>query len=292
MSTFPPSELIINPDGSIYHLNLHPEQIAPIVITVGDPDRVAMVSSYFDRIEEQVQKREFVTHTGYLGKQRITVISTGIGTDNIDIVLTELDALVNIDFKTRKQKDEHTSLQIIRIGTSGALQPDLPIDSFLASSYGMGLDGLLHYYERKLNKSEHLLQSNFVHAMAGQLALPIPPYFAQASTALLDTIGANMLQGITITCPGFYGPQGRILRIPAATNDFLSHLQRYQFEAHRFTNFEMETAGIYGMANLLGHQAISCNALIANRANGTFSSDSKAAVRKLIELVLQKISTD
>ena len=290
MSYFAPSELIINADGSIYHLNLRPEQLAPIIITVGDPDRVEAVSKYFDRIDEKVQKREFVTHTGYLGNQRITVISTGIGTDNIDIVMTELDALVNIDFNTRTRKNTLTSLQIIRIGTSGALQPDLPLDSFLASSFGMGLDGLLLYYKRTLNEAEQLLQSNFAHSMANRINLPIPPYFAQASFALLHQIGENMQQGITVTCPGFYGPQGRILRIPSALDDFLSQLRAYTFDELRFTNFEMETAGIYGMANVLGHQAISCNALIANRANGKFSKDSKKTVDLLIQSVLEKLS--
>jgi len=289
MTKIPDSELILNEDGSIYHLNLLPAQIANTIITVGDPDRVAQVSKHFDSIEVKVQKREFVTHTGMLGGKRISVISTGIGTDNIDIVLNELDALVNVDLATRTVKKEHTTLDIIRIGTSGCLQKDIPVDSYLVSAFGIGMDGLIHYYDYKNNADETLLHYNFIEYRASDLAYPIRPYIAQGSKELIAQFGQKMLKGITITCPGFYAPQGRTVRAKSTVEDMLPILAGFKDKDLRITNFEMETAGIYGLANLLGHRAISCNALLANRATNTFSKNPKEAVERLIKNVLESI---
>ena len=290
MTRIPESELVLNADGSIYHLNLHPEQIAKTIITVGDPDRVFEVSKHFDRVDFKIHKREFVTHTGELNGKRLTVIGTGIGTDNIDIVFNELDALVNIDLKTRTPKNELTSLNFIRIGTSGCMHEDIPLDSFLVSTYGLGLDGLLHFYDYPTNQKESAFKKSFMDYAASKIKLPIRPYFSQASPELIEWLGKDMLKGITVTCPGFYAPQGRKLRVPLSAENILSALGDYSFDGYRMTNFEMETSAIYAFANLMGHKAISCNALIANRQNLTFSKDSKEAIRKLIEMVLGKLT--
>ena len=291
MKYFPPSELIINPDGSIYHLNLRPEQIAKTVIVVGDPDRVAKVSTHFDRIEYKMQKREFVTHTGSYKGKRITVISTGIGTDNIDIVLNELDALVNIDFEKRTEKEALTSLDIIRIGTSGAMQEDIPVDSFVASKYGLGLDGLLHFYNHKNNADEHMTFLQFMETVGTETNFPIRPYIARAGEDLLKNLAADFKQGITLTCPGFYAPQGRILRADLSVDNFLLNLGKFSYKNLRCTNFEMETAAIYGLSNILGHQAISFNAILANRVTNEFSIKPKESVKQLIEIVLERIAS-
>lgn len=290
MSIIANSELILNPDGSIYHLNLLPEQIAHTIITVGDPDRVESVSKYFDSVEVRVNKREFVTHTGHLNGKRISVISTGIGTDNIDIVFNELDALVNIDLATRQVKKELTSLDIIRIGTSGCLQEDIPIDSYLISTYGIGLEGLIHYYDYKNNADETLLQYDFMEYSSREIQFPIRPYIAQGNLDLMNNIGSKMLRGITVTCSGFYAPQGRSLRCEAAYEDMLGMLANFKHKDLRITNFEMETSGIYGMARLLGHRAVSCNALIANRVRGEFSANPAQTVDNLIKEVLAKLT--
>lgn len=282
-----PSELILNPDGSVYHLHLLPEEIAETIITVGDPDRVSEVSKYFDSIEVKRQKREFVTHTGFIGEKRISVISTGIGTDNIDIVFTELDALVNIDLQTREIKEKHTTLDFIRVGTSGALQADVEIDSLLISSHGLGLGGLMLYYDFEENEAEQKLRKS----IDSQLITPLPvsTYLYENSKDLADKIGPDMLRGITATCPGFYAPQGRELRGKVRNKKMLDELRNWSDGAHRITNFEMETAGIYGMARMLGHRAISCNAILANRAKGTFSSNPKAVTQRLIETVIERV---
>ncbi len=281
------SELILNPDGSVYHLHLLPEEIAETIITVGDPDRVSAVSKYFDSIEVKRNKREFVTHTGYIGKKRISVISTGIGTDNIDIVFAELDALVNIDLKTREIKEKHTALDLIRIGTSGALQADIDVDSFLISSHGLGLGGLMLYYDFSENESEKILRESIDNQLINPL--PVSTYLFENSKELADKIGPNMLRGVTATCPGFYAPQGRQLRGKVRNQNMLDELRAWSHEGIRITNFEMETAGIYGMARMLGHRAISCNAILANRAKGEFSKQPKKITKKLIEAVLEKI---
>ncbi|QQS27391.1 MAG: nucleoside phosphorylase [Sphingobacteriales bacterium] len=279
------SELVLNDDGSIYHLHLHPEQIAPVIITVGDPDRVEMVSKYFDAIEFRIQKREFITHTGRIGNKRLTVISTGIGTDNIDIVLNELDALVNIDLKTRIIKPNLTPLTIVRLGTSGALHPEIAVDSFVVSTHGLGLEGLLHYYQLSNNKKETAI----INALP-LLNPDVHPYLTEGSSLLLDKIGNGMISGITATCGGFYGPQGRQLRLQPAINDILTRLQAFNHQGYRVTNFEMETAAIYGLSRLLGHQALSVNVILANRATGRFSSNPSKAVSSLITAMLPKIA--
>ncbi len=283
------SELILNRDGSIYHLNLHPEQVATLIITVGDPERVATLSRYFDRVEFRVRKREFVTHTGWLGKRRISVISTGIGTDNVDIVLNELDALFNIDLKTRQVKTETTSLTFIRIGTAGSLQKEIPVDSFVASSGAVGMDGLIQFYKADSQQNHPLLAALRAHT-AGLWDFPVSPYFAEGDEGLLRRFSQDFHHGIAATNSGFYGPQGRQLRAPVRLPDYLDLLQTFEFQGKRIANLEMETAGIYGLANLLGHKAVSLSAILANRPAGTFSRNPKKIVRRLIEIVLEKIS--
>ncbi|MBT2564623.1 nucleoside phosphorylase [Pedobacter sp. ISL-68] len=281
------SDLIINPDGSIYHLNLLPGDIADTVITVGDPDRVGEVSKYFDKIEFKKGKREFITHTGYLGKKRVTVLSTGIGTDNIDIVFNELDALVNVDFETREIKKELTSLNIIRVGTSGAVQPDIPMGTILASSYGLGMDALMNYYLQQLSGDEQILMDD-IKAHFGHLK-NINPYLTAASETLLNTIGKDMAKGITITAPGFYAPQGRIVRAKNSVPDFIGLINSFKSNQHRITNLEMETAGIYALAKVLGHNAISVNAILASRVNFEFSKEPNKIVAQAIKMVLERI---
>ncbi|MEL7021846.1 MAG: nucleoside phosphorylase [Bacteroidota bacterium] len=285
------SELILNADGSVYHLHLRPEQIANTIITVGDPDRVLAVSKHFDRIDTKVQQREFVTHTGELGGKRLSVISTGIGTDNIDIVINELDALVNIDLSTREIKERHTALELIRIGTSGSMQADVSVDSFLATTTALGMDGLLHFYEPShTDAALDELQTAFTSFCQSRgIALPITPYFASADSELLSRIGKGWIQGITMTCAGFYAPQCRELRAKSRFKTFLDEVTNFDFQQRRLTNFEMETAGIYGLANRLGHRALSCNAILANRQTGTFSQQARETVNQLIETVLERI---
>jgi len=281
------SELILHPDGSIYHLNLLPEDISDIIITVGDQARVHQITKYFDAIEVKKSYREFVTHTGRLGKKRITVLSTGIGTDNIDIVINELDALANIDLKERKVKEKHTPLNIIRIGTSGSLQADIPVDTFLKSKYTIGIDSLLHFYDYITEPDVLPILKDFE---AHSSEFDLRPYMFSSSSNLFDRIGKDWLQGLTLTCPGFYAPQGRILRYRLKHKDYLSHLQGWKYNQIRVTNFEMETSAIYGLSRLLGHEAISLNAIIANRATGTFAADPKVTVERLIQETLKEIS--
>jgi len=281
------SDLIINPDGSIYHLNLLPGDVAAHVITVGDPDRVADVSKYFDRIEYKKGKREFITHTGYIGEKRVTVISTGIGTDNIDIVFNELDALVNIDFATREVKETLTSLNIIRIGTSGAVQQDIPMGTILASSHGLGMDALMNYYVSSPSIADEELL-NTVHSHFGHLK-NINPYLTAADETLLNTIGKDLPKGITITAPGFYAPQGRMVRARNSVPNFIALINNFSYNQHRITNLEMETAGIYALANVLGHKALSINAILASRVKFEFSKEPHKIVDQAIRLVLERI---
>ena len=280
------SELVLNADGSIYHLNLLPEDLANTVITVGDPDRVAKVSAHFDRIELKKGKREFITHTGYLGNKRLTVISTGIGTDNIDIVLNELDALANIDFASRTVKSALTSLDIIRIGTSGAVQQDVEMGTILASSYGIGLDALMNYYKAAYDDEEKGLQAELDKYFS---ALNLQPYVAKGSRSLQEQIAFDLPKGITLTAPGFYAPQGRHLRANNSIPNFVSLVNSFQYKALRLTNLEMETAGFYALAKMFGHQALSINAILANRVDGHFSSTPEQVVDKAIQLVLARI---
>jgi len=286
------AELILNTDGSIYHLNLHPEQVATTILTVGDPERVAMVSQYFDRIEHSVQKREFITHTGYIGTKRLTVISTGIGTDNIDIVFNELDALFNINLQQKIVQPVFTPLTFIRMGTSGCLRKDIPIDAFLVSAFAVGLDNLLHYYQFSQSKLSQSIQQKIQSAFQTASTLPLSPYVVEGSTALLQALGKDMYQGITLTAPGFYGPQGRQLRAPVHQTDLIDIFQKIDLSnltPYVLTNLEMETAGIYGLAKVLGHQAISFNALLANRETGEFSRQAGKTVSNLIETVLDRV---
>lgn len=288
MAIIPESELILSARGAVYHLDLVPEEIADTIITVGDPDRVAEVSKYFDRIEYKRQHREFVTHTGYIGKKRLSVVSTGIGTDNIDIVLTELDALVNVDLEERTAKNQLTSLKIIRIGTSGSLQADVAIDSCIATGMAIGMDNLLNFYHLEHPPFEkEMLLAFLEHVQENHIAFI--PYIAGPSSALLAMFEPLMPHGITVTCPGFYGPQGRMVRAEPAFRNLLNQLSAFSFDGWRITNFEMETAGIYGMARLLGHEALSLSAIVANRVNKTFSSDGHKAVDKLIRLTLEHL---
>jgi len=281
MSRIAESELIINSRGAVYHLDLKPDEVGGTVITVGDPDRVKEVSKHFDSIEVKQQHREFISHTGYLNKKRITVLSSGIGPDNIDIVINELDALVNIDFNTRKIKDKLTALNIIRIGTSGSLQADIPVDSFVASTHGLGVDNLLNFYRHEQNDEEKLLLQSFVtHTqMHGQMSYP---YVSSAAGSLIKHFGREFHHGITVTCPGFYGPQGRVLRLGIRNPDLINRLTDFRFGQHRITNFEMETSAIYGLGKLLGHNCLAVNAIVANRVVQEFSKDGKAAVERLI----------
>lgn len=284
------SELIINQRGAVYHLDVQPDELAPIVITVGDPDRVQEVSKHFDSIEARCKHREFVTHTGMLGSKRISVVSTGIGPDNIDIVLNELDALVNIDFATRTIKPQLQSLIIIRMGTSGALQESIPVDSFVASTHSIGLDNLMHYYRQKNNEAEKAILQQFILHTQLDSALSMP-YINSASANILKHFATGYHQGITVTCPGFYGPQGRVLRLGLRNAGLIDRLTDFRFGNHIVTNFEMETSAIYGLGALTGHQCLSLSAIVANRVKKEFSKDGQTAVAQLIEKSLAIISS-
>lgn len=290
MSKIPASELILNEDNSVYHLNLHPHEIADTVINVGDPDRVKMVSAFFDSIELKKQKREFITHTGVYKGKRITVLSTGIGTDNIDIVYNELDSLVNIDLEKREIKKNLKSLNLIRIGTSGSLQNDIPVDGFVFSHYGLGLDGLLNFYRLTNEKEEENIIDAFrIHYPTnGILALP---YIARCSPVLEKALSKGMHTGITASCSGFYAPQGRVLRYELARPDFISSLHTFRFGDHRITNFEMETGAMYGLARILGHHCCSINAIVANRITNEHTHKGEETMNRLIETVLDRIAT-
>ncbi|WP_300603425.1 nucleoside phosphorylase [Niabella sp.] len=280
MSRIAESELIINNRGAVYHLDLRPEELAGTVVTVGDPDRVAEFSKYFDVIEVKRQHREFVTHTGLVGGKRLTVLSSGIGPDNIDIVMNELDALVNIDFETREIRPSLQSLNIIRVGTSGSLQADIPVDSFVASTHGLGLDNLLNFYRPEETDEETQLIHSFVtHVQMQGLGMP---YITGASPTLLKHFVTDFHQGITVTCPGFYGPQGRVLRLGVRNPQLIDRLTDFSFGQHRITNFEMETSAIFGLGKLLGHHCLAVNAIVANRIVKEFTKDGKAAVERLI----------
>ena len=283
------SELILNPDGSVYHLNLKPEHIADDIIFVGDQNRVEKITQFFDSIEFSTQKREFKTQTGTLKGKRITVMSTGIGTNNIDIVMNELDALVNINLETRQPKSELTSLNIIRIGTSGSLQSDIPVDSFVMAKFGLGLDNMLRsYLIDEISNSE--MEDAFIKHSNWDLRKG-KPYVISCSEKLEKLIESDkMHKGITATAGGFYGPQGRVLRLNIQDENLNSKMDNFKFETDRITNLEMETAAIYGLSKLMGHNALSLNAIIANRATGTFSENPYKAVDELIAYTLDKLT--
>ena len=282
------SELILHPDGSIYHLNIKPEHLADTVILVGDPQRVEIISAYFDKIEFKGQNREICTHTGYLNNKRLTVMSTGMGTDNIDIVLNELDALVNIDLNSRTIKPQHISLNIIRLGTSGAIQPDIPLNAFVLSEYGLGLDGLLGFYGSKDNVIDMELSNAFIEYSKFSPDLP-KPYIVKASEKLISEIGDKLIHGITATAPGFYGPQGRVLRLSLSDPEMIKKLQDFKYRGNRIVNFEMETSALYGLGKLLGHNTLTVCVAIANREKHDYNKDYKKAIKKLIELLLEKL---
>lgn len=282
------SELILNPDGSVYHLNLKPENIANDIIFVGDQDRVASITNYFDSVEFSIQKREFKTETGMYKGKRLTVISTGIGPDNIDIVLNELDALVNIDFTTKTVKPNLTSLNIVRVGTSGSLQADIPVDSLLMSAFAIGADNMLRSYDLQ-NIQNQFIEKAFVNHTNWDLSKGLP-YVVSADNDLLQRFKSDtVFEGITVTAPGFYGAQGRILRLPLQDAFLNDKIDSFEYEGLKATNLEMETAAIYGLCKLLGHKALSLNAIVANRKNGTFSADPYKTIDELICFALNKI---
>lgn len=282
------SELILNPDGSVYHLDLKPEQIAQDIIFVGDQNRVEKITHHFDNIEFSVQKREFKTQTGTFKGKRLTVISTGIGPDNIDIVMNELDALVNINLETRQIKSELTSLNIVRIGTSGSLQAHIPVDSFVMSRYGLGLDNMLRSYLIE-NISEHEIERAFIAQTAWDLKKGLPYVIKGSETLSGKMKRERVFEGFTATAGGFYGPQGRILRLNIQDEKLNSKMDSFDYQGTKITNLEMETAAIYGLGKLLGHECLSMNAIIANRANGTFSENPYKAVDELILYVLNRL---
>ena len=284
------SELILNPDGSIYHLNLRPEQVADTIILVGDPNRVPRVSAYFDTIEFSTQKREFCTHTGTYKGKRLTALSTGIGPDNIDIVINELDALFNIDLHTRKPKEQLTSLNIVRFGTSGSLQADIPVDSFVLSSHGLGMDNMLHAYKDAPNVREIAMEEAFMAYTQWNTDKGRPYIVGCGETLKQRLLTDKVFEGITGTAPGFYGPQGRMLRLPVQDPTLNDKLHSFNYKGYRMTNLEMETSAIYGLSKLLGHQAVSLNAIIANRATGTFTKDTKKVVEDLIVYGLEQLA--
>lgn len=282
------SELILSDDKKIYHLGLNPEQIGHIIITVGDPQRVPKVSKYFDKIEFTNQKREFISHTGLLGNKKISVIGTGIGPDNIDIMLNEVDALHNIDFNKREIKEKLTSLIIVRLGTSGTIRREIDVDSTVVSSHGLGMDGLMNFYDHSFTE----FQTNIMNDMEKHFPLLFKickPYIFPGSEKLIQSIGNGFISGITLTAGGFYGPQGRKLRLDEKINKLIDELGEYEYNGLKITNFEMETSAIYGLSQLMGHQALSFNTIIANRATGKFSSDPYKAVEKMIQTVMERI---
>jgi uridine phosphorylase len=288
MMDIPASELIINSDGSVFHLHLRPEDIADTVILVGDPARVDMIAAYFDKIEVKKANREFVTKTGYIGKKRLSVLSTGIGTDNIDIVMTELDALVNVDFNSRTVKRQHHSLRILRLGTSGALHEDIPLGSILMSDISAGFDGLLNFYANRDSVCLKAMEEAFIEHMDWNKRLA-DPYFVPASEMFVNLFAEDVVHGITISAPGFYGPQGRVVRLGLADPDLLSKIESFRYDSMRINNFEMEGSAIAGLSLLLGHQAATICTVIANRYFKEMNTDYKIFVKRMIEKTIEKL---
>ncbi len=289
MSKIPPSELVLAADGSIYHLRLKPENIADTILVAGDPKRVAMISSRFEQIDFKIQNREFVTHTGFYKGKRLTAMSTGIGTDNIDIVLNELDAVVNVDLKTREPKNERKSLTIVRLGTSGALQKDIPVDSVLVSEKAIGFDGLLHFYQDKFKEEDKAIARAFKE-YSGWPDAAADPYVVSADTSLFEQVKNGLLSGITATAPGFYAPQGRSIVLEPAIAPMDDILSGFAYGNLRITNFEMETSALYGLSALLGHRACTVCAIIANRISNRFSDNPSQTVDRMIDTVLNNLT--
>jgi uridine phosphorylase len=281
------TELILNPEGSVFHLHLKPSDVARDIILVGDPERVGRVSSLFDAIEVRKQNREFHTHTGYIGDKRISVLSTGIGTDNIDIVINELDALFNIDLESGFQKESITSLNLIRIGTTGGLQKDIPINSFILSRMAAGFDGVLNFYEDRDKVSDLEAEREFKSFTAWEEKLP-SPYFVRSSDFLYDKLNHNVVSGITVSAPGFYGPQGRTLRLKPIQPDINRRITLFRYKEMRITNYEMESSALFGLASMLGHQAVTICAMIANRVTGEMTNKYLPVMDKLISFTLER----
>lgn len=279
------TDLITNPDGSIYHLNLKPEHLSDKIITVGDPSRVHRVSRHFDKVEFEMNKREFITHTGTYKGKRLTVISTGMGTDNVEILMTELDAVYNINLKTREPLPNPTKLKMVRIGTSASIQEDIPLGSHVISEYGIGMDPMVHFYQMEMTEKEQIIANK----LQNEIGLPYMPYCVKSSESLAAQFADAMTMGNTVTCHGFYGPQGREIRIPIRYPKLVETLNYFHHEDFWLTNLEMETAGYYALARLLGHEMISLNAIVANRINNKFSEDPNAVIDSLIEKVLERI---
>jgi len=289
MKHFPPSELIINSDGSIFHLHLKPEQLADNVILVGDPGRVELIASYFDSQECSVSSREFNTITGNYKGKRISIISTGIGTDNIDIVMNELDALSNIDFETRTEKTDFRQLTIIRIGTSGGMQPEIPLGSFLISEKSIGFDGMLNFYAGRDSVSDLAFEESMKKQLEWNPQLAAP-YVVDADTELINRIGKDdMLRGVTISANGFYGPQGRVLRIDLADMHLNDKIESFRYNNYKITNYEMEGSAIAGLSKLMGHKAMTVCCIIANRRIEAANTDYKGYIEKLVQTVLDRI---
>ena len=283
------ADLLTNKNGSIYHLALQPEQLADTVIIVGDPDRVALISKKFEKVEFRISNREFITHTGVLNGKRLTVLSTGIGTDNIDIVMNELDALVNIDLASRRINKDHKTLSVIRVGTSGSIQADIPVGSFALSSYGLGLDNLLHYYETKSDTLDLRMADAFMKHTSWHDNLS-KPYFVKGSDELIRKFETVTIKGITATAPGFYGPQGRVLRLALANPELNEKMRTFRYQDERIINFEMETSALYGLGSLLGHKVVTVCALVANRFTNETCPDHPTVIGELIDLVLERLT--
>jgi uridine phosphorylase len=288
MTVISSSELIINSDGSVFHLRLRRDDIADTIILVGDPARVNTIAGYFDELEVEKANREFVTKTGRIGKRRLSVLSTGIGTDNIDIVMTELDALVNVDFSSRTVKRQHHSLQILRLGTSGALHEDIPLGTIIMSDISIGLDGLLNFYANRDSVGIPTMEKAFVEHTNWNKRLA-DPYFVPASTTFINLFATDVIHGMTVSAPGFYGPQGRVVRLKLADPDFLSKIESFRYDNLRINNFEMEGSAIAGLSLLLGHQAATICTAIANRNSKQMNTDYQISVKKMIEMTIEKL---
>lgn len=283
-----PSELVLNPDGSVYHLKIKPEHIGKKIIIAGDPGRISTISSFFDTVEHKIENREFVTHTGYYKGEKVTAIATGIGTDNIDIVLNEIDAAINIDLNSREVKEEHTSVEIVRIGTCGSIQEDVPSDKIVVSTHAFGLDGLMNFYDFEMNQEETEIHAAILAQTGWQKELN-NPYLVKGSEDLISKIGKNYNPGVTITANGFYAPQGRELRIKTKYPNINEQLRKFKYKGHRFVNYEMETSALYGLSRMLGHKACTVCAVVANRYANSFSKDYKPVVKNLIAEVLENL---
>ena len=280
---------MLNAEGAVYHLNLHPDQLADTVIMVGDPGRVDMIASFFDKIEVKRQNRELVSRTGYFNGKRITALSTGMGTDNLDIVMNELDTLANIDLKTRMPKDEHKSLNLIRIGTCGALQPDIEVGQNVATRYAIGLDGLIYFYEKSKEVNEIAMRDAFIKQMDYPTDLP-KPYVVEGSKKLFDQLAQGYYKGVTATAPGFYGPQGRTLRMHLAYPELNHKIEAFEHEGWRVCNFEMESSALYGLGKMMGHNCLTICVAIANRVTEKFATDYHPFIKKLVLDTLERLS--